>query len=129
MQVFEYKQRWNNDKCRSECKKLIDNGRCDKGFVWNPSYCECDVGEYLDYQNCKCRKRLIEKLVEECNENTDGNKIIYDSTLNDYKHFCGSGTIHIVLLAVFFIISISITSVSIYFHWFLKIRYTETTIY
>ena len=49
---------WNNDKCRWECKKLIDKGICDKGFIWNPSNCECecdkscDVGEYLDYKNC-----------------------------------------------------------------------------
>ena len=34
-----------------------------------------DVCEYLDYENCKCRKRLVEKLVEECNENTDDNEI------------------------------------------------------
>ena len=67
------KQRWNNDKCRCECKKLI--GRCDKGFIWNPSNCEfecdrlCDVEKYLDYKNCKCRKRLIDKLVEECKWN------------------------------------------------------------
>ena len=26
----------------------------------------CDVGEYLDYENCKCRKKLIDKLVDEC---------------------------------------------------------------
>ena len=26
----------------------------------------CDIGEYLDYENCKCRKRLIDKLVDEC---------------------------------------------------------------
>ena len=24
----------------------------------------CDVGEYLDYENCKCRKKLADKLVE-----------------------------------------------------------------
>ena len=29
----------------------------------------CDVGEYLNYENCKCRKRLVDTLVEECNEN------------------------------------------------------------
>ena len=50
--------------------------RIDKGFIWNPSNCECDkschVEEYLDYANCKCRKELIDKLVEECNENIDG---------------------------------------------------------
>ena len=34
------KQRWNGDKCRCECKKLIDKGVRDKGYVWNPSNCE-----------------------------------------------------------------------------------------
>ena len=24
----------------------------------------CDAGEYLDYKNCKCRKRLVDELVE-----------------------------------------------------------------
>ena len=24
----------------------------------------CDIGEYLDYENCKYRKRLIDKLVD-----------------------------------------------------------------
>ena len=66
---------WNEDKCKCEWKELIDKGICDKGFIWNPSNCECecdkscDIGEYLDYKNCKCRKRIIDKLVEECSEN------------------------------------------------------------
>ena len=34
--VWNNKQRWNNDKCRCECKESIDNGRCDQGFIWNP---------------------------------------------------------------------------------------------
>ena len=56
---------------------MIGKGICDKGFIWNPSNCECkcnkscDVGEYLDYKNFKCRKRLLDKLVEECNQNID----------------------------------------------------------
>ena len=60
--VCNNKERWNNDKCRFECKDLIDKGICDNGFIWNPSNCECEcdkscnVGEYLDYENCKCRK-------------------------------------------------------------------------
>ena len=40
----------------------------------------CDVGEYLDYKNCKCRERLIDKLVEECSENIDGNAMLYNET-------------------------------------------------
>ena len=31
----------NNGKCRCDCKKLIDRGVCDKGYIWNPSNCEC----------------------------------------------------------------------------------------
>ena len=86
--VCNDKQRWNNDECRCECQELIDKGMCDKGFTWNASNCECefdklcDVGEYLDYKNCKCRKRLIDKLVEECSEIIHGNEMIYNSTLN-----------------------------------------------
>ena len=60
---------------------MIDEGVCDKGCAWNPSNCECecdkscDVGEYLDYENCKCRKKLVDKLVEECGENIDEAKL------------------------------------------------------
>ena len=70
--VCNNKQRWNKNKCRCECKELIDKRVCDKGFIWNPSNCECecdkacDIGEYLDYDNCKCRKKLVDKLVDEC---------------------------------------------------------------
>ena len=34
----------------------------------NPNNCECgcdkscDIGEYLDYSNCKCRKKLVDPL-------------------------------------------------------------------
>ena len=31
--VFNNKQRWNNGKCRCECKVLIDKGICDKRFI------------------------------------------------------------------------------------------------
>ena len=60
---------------------MIDKGVCDKGFIWNPSNCECefdksfDIGEYLDYENCKCRKELVDKLVDKCTENVEEVKI------------------------------------------------------
>ena len=31
--VCNNKQRWNKDKCRCECKELIDKRRCDKEFI------------------------------------------------------------------------------------------------
>ena len=27
------KQRWNNDKCKCECKESVDKGICDKGYI------------------------------------------------------------------------------------------------
>ena len=40
--VCSNKQRYKNDKCRCECKELIDSRRWDKEFIWNPSNCECE---------------------------------------------------------------------------------------
>ena len=79
--ICNNKQKWNKDKCRCECKELIDKGVCDKGFIWNPSNCECeydkacDVGEYLDYEHCKCRKKLADKLIDECTETIEEMKL------------------------------------------------------
>ena len=49
----------------------------------------------------KCRKRLVDKLVEECSENIDEkemhpNEIIYNSILNDYEKICRSCTVYIL---------------------------------
>ena len=72
---------------------MIDKGICDKRYAWNPSNCEreCDksfdFGEYLDYENCKCRKRLVDKLVEECNENIDEEKLT-EIALFEHKNEC-----------------------------------------
>ena len=42
----------------------------------------CDIGEFLDYKSCKCRNKIIDKLLEECSENIDGNEILYNETLD-----------------------------------------------
>ena len=47
--VCNDKQRWNDDKCRRERKELIDKGACNKGFIWNPSNCECDCYKFYDF--------------------------------------------------------------------------------
>ena len=45
-------------------QELIDKSVCEKGFICNSSKCECEpdkscnVGEYLDYESCKCRKKI-----------------------------------------------------------------------
>ena len=122
--VCNDKQRWNEDKCRCECKELIDKGVYDKGFIWNPSNCECecdkscDIGEYLDYSNCKCRKKLVDKLVEECTESIDEVEITkITQAENEQKNKCSSCTLYIVLFSIFFTILIGIGIFFVYYKY------------
>ena len=96
------------DNCECECDK------------------SCDVGEYLDMENCKRRKRLPYKLVEECSENIDENEMI-NVNLNDYENICGSCIIYIILFVIAFSIIIGISNAFIYFHWYLKTTNTGVT--
>ena len=108
---------------------------CDKGFTWNPSNCECecdkscDIREYRDYKNCKCRKKIIDKLMEECSENIDENKMLYNETLDiisssDNNKASDSCIVHIVLFSVFLIINISM-AIHISFFVYLKNKSTN----
>ena len=81
---------------------MIDKGTCDKGFIRNPCNCESecdksfDIGEYLGYENCKCRKKLVDKLVEECTGNIEEvklAKIISAKDENKHKNICSSFTL------------------------------------
>ena len=123
----------NKDKCICECEELIDKGTCDKGFIWNASNCECecdkscDIGEYLNYKNCNCRKKIIDKLVEECSENFDGNEMVYNESLDiisssDNKT-SDSCVVYIILFSVFLIRSISM---AIYIYFFLYLNNKST---
>ena len=142
--VCNNNQRCNKDKCRCECKEFIDKGVCNKGFIWNPNNCECewdkacDVGEYLDYEDCKCRKKLADKLVDECAETVEVvklTKIILAE--NENKHKCTSCTVYVVLMIVVFTICAGIITYFVYYNWSLvknasRIKSnnrTQTTIY
>ena len=103
----------------------VINLECDKS---------CDIGEYLDYSNWKCSKRLIDKLVEECTENIDGVKIDNE---NKNKDKCSSCTMYIMLFTIILAINLGIGTYFVYSHWYLKKdnarvmldTCTETTIY
>ena len=94
-----------------------------KVFISNPSNCECecdkfcDSCEYLDYENCKCRKKLVDKLIEECTKNIDEVEIAGE---NEHKNKCSSCTLYIVLFSIIFTISIGIGIYFTYFYWYLK---------
>ena len=97
---------------------MIDKGVGDKGYIWNPSNCEfecdksCDVWEYLDYENCKCRKRLVDELVEECNEIVEEVKI-----LDKNEDKCISCLLYVVLFSIFFTISVGIATYFPYYRY------------
>ena len=130
--VCNKNQRWNDDKCRCECKELLDKDICDKGFIWNPSNCECqcykscDFSEYLDYKNCKGKKRLVDTLVErsfaeECTGKIEETSLVeITSSKNENRHKCSSCTLCIVLFSIFFTINIGIVSYFLCFYWYLK---------
>ena len=96
-----------------ECKELIDKGVCDKGYAWNPSNCECEcdksccIGEYSD-----CRKRLVDKLADECDETVAEVK-----TLDKREDKCSSCILHIVLLSLFFTIDVGIAIYFVYYKY------------
>ena len=71
---------------------------------------------HLDYENCKCIKKLVDKLVEEFSKNVDGNEMIQ----SNYENVCNSCTIYIVLFVIAFLIIIGFSSVFIYLHWHYK---------
>ena len=87
-------------------------------MIWNPSNwkCECnracDFSEYLDYKNCICKKRSVNKLVE-CNKTIDEEVKIFDK--NEDK--CNSGTVYIVLFSVFLIINVRIGAYFSYYKY------------
>ena len=120
---------------RCEGKELIDKGLWDKGFMWNPSNCECEcdkacnVGEYLDQENCKCRKILVEKWVDEIVEEVKLAKITLAENENSYK--CSSCTVYIVLFSISFTTNIGgIGAYFICFRGYLTRLFTrKTTIY
>ena len=91
--ICNSKQRSNEDKCRCECKELIDQGVCIRdmfGILVIASHKSCNIGEYPDYLNCKCRKKLIDQLVEECTENINETKLIKVTVENENKDSCHS---------------------------------------
>ena len=119
------KQRWNEYKYMCEYKELIDKGLCNKGCIWNTSNCECeyekscDIGEYLDYENCKCTKKIVEKLNKECTENIEEIKLV-EKTLGrnenrDKYRYC---TPYIVLFWIFFMFSVINIRTGIYFTYY-----------
>ena len=98
-----------------------------------PSNCKCEcvkscsVGEDLDYSNCKCRKKLVDLLIEECTKNID---IVTIDNENEGS-FSIVYIVCIVLFSVILTICIGISIYFVYYQCYLK-KYgarKETLIY
>ena len=88
---------------------MIRDCECDKA---------CDVGEYLGYENCKCRKKLVVPLIDECTETVEEvklAKITLAENENSYKW--SSCTVYIVLMIVVFTICVGISTCFFYYNW------------
>ena len=69
---------------------------------------------YLDYENCKCRKKLVDKLIDECTETIEEVKLVkitFTENENDY-YKCSPCKVYIVLMIAIFIV---LTGITIYF--------------
>ena len=77
--------------------------------MWNPSTwsCECDryceTGQYLDYKNCVCRKKIIDDLIEQCTSIVDMD--IKNNTLSK-KSVELSSNIYFALFIIFLVLFI-----------------------
>ena len=103
---------------------MTDKGVCDKGYAWNPNNCECecyksyDVGEYLDYENCKSRKSLVDKLVEEFGENIDEAKLA-EIVLFEHVNEC------ICFYTVFIVLSVRALTICIGIRAYFTYKYIK----
>ena len=120
VQIHQNVFQWIKDcKIRPEIININNN----YVFIWNPSNCEwkcdksCDVRQYLNYANCKCRKRLIDKIVEEFSENIDEVTITKIPLARDENKCKSSCTIYVALIRVIFTICIEIGTYPIYYKY------------
>ena len=112
------KQELYKNKCICDCKEdLISKLTCDKGYMWNPSTCSCEcdkyceAGQYLDYKNCVCRKRIVDELIEQCATIIDMEIKNNTAKVNNKE----SSNVYIILFVVFLILSILFSVGSIYY--------------
>ena len=72
----------------------------------------------LDYENCKCRKKLVDKLVEGYTENVEELKLAKITSAEDEnKHKCSSCTLYIVLFSMIFTSKVVIGTYFVYYKY------------
>ena len=72
-------------------------------------------GGYLDYKNCKCRKKLVDKLVEECSDNSDEAKL---TEIALFEHKNESACYYTVFIALGVIVLTICVGIGAYFVYY-----------
>ena len=100
--VCNNKQIWNNDTCRRDCNEdFASIINCTKGYMWNPSICECQCdiwcmpGQYLDHKNCICKNKLIGRITEECTS------VINETVINNVDNKDNNNTTTYIFIGLF----------------------------
>ena len=101
--VCNNKQIWNDDTCRCDCNEdFASKICCAKGYMRNPSACECQCdkwckqGQYLDHKNCVCKNKLIGRVIEGCTS------AINETMINNKDNITNNNT-YLILFIVFLI--------------------------
>ena len=87
----------------------------------------CNTSQYLDYSDCKCKKKLIDRLIEECIEyDNDQTKIVNitvtkidNKTKIVNKTVKNSCKVYIVLTIISVVISTVYTIYFVCYNWLL----------
>ena len=120
--VCNSKPKSNHDECRCECKELNDWGFCKNYCIWNPSTCDCKchkacrIDEYLDIKNCSYEKRLIGKLVLECEDEISAT---IETLLNDKKvaYAESNSLIYTIPLVIICLLLLVVASICRYYYY------------
>ena len=102
--VCNNKQIWNDDTCRCDCNEdFAGIINCAKGYMLNPSTCECQCdkwckqGQYLDHKNCVCKNKLIGRVIEECTS------VINETMINNNEDNTTNNNTYLILFIMFLI--------------------------
>ena len=98
--VCNNNQIWNSYTCRCDYNEdFAGKISCAKGYMRNPSTCECQCdkwckkGQYLDHKNCVCKNKLIGRIIEECTS-------VSNETMINNKD-SGNNNTYLILFIVF----------------------------
>ena len=84
------------------------------------------IGEYLDNESCKRRKKLADKLVEEYTENVEEVKLAkINLAEHENNQKCSSCTRYIVLFSIIFTVNIGIGTYFIYHKYMNYVKKTS----